>query len=453
MPIRKESYKTGTVTNPLGTGSDNEIARFDNAYNKIQGSGISINDAGMLDRASAAALNIGTSGASATSIAVGNSSIVTTIDGSTINIGSGSSTVNIIGSVKSIQATNTYVTDKLITLNDGGGAATGNGTGIEVEEDNLITGYAKVSADRNSWEIKAPNTAGVVTITPGASGFTISGAPVYSSSGSSTDNTIVRFDGTGGNTIQTTSIVIDDTDNMSGLTSLSTGDLTATGTTTLAVALTGVVKAVSGVISAATLVNADVDASAAIAYGKLALSNSIVNADINTSAAIAYSKLNLTGSIVDADVNASAAIAVNKLAAVTASRALVSDGSGFVSAATTTATEIGYVNGVTSAIQTQINSKIGITDIFNMSTGSGAFSASADTTYVVDTSGGVATVTLPAPTADRFVRIKDNGNAVANNITVNPNAAETLDGASSYVISSDYGAATFVADGTNWYIL
>ena len=45
------------------------------------------------------------------------------------------------------------------------------------------------------------------------------------------------------------------------------------------------------------------------------------------------------------------------LAATTASRALVSDGSGIVSAATTTTAEIGYVNGVTSEIQTQINAK------------------------------------------------------------------------------------------------
>ncbi len=93
--------------------------------------------------------------------------------------------------------------------------------------------------------------------------------------------------------------------------------------------------------------------------GKL-LKNSaatIVNADVSASAAIAYSKLALTGSILNADVNASAAIALSKLAATTVSRALVSDASGFVSAATTTSTEIGYVNGVTSALQTQINNK------------------------------------------------------------------------------------------------
>jgi len=42
---------------------------------------------------------------------------------------------------------------------------------------------------------------------------------------------------------------------------------------------------------------------------------------------------------------------------LTASRALVSDASGKIIVATTTATEIGYVNGVTSAIQTQLNAK------------------------------------------------------------------------------------------------
>lgn len=40
---------------------------------------------------------------------------------------------------------------------------------------------------------------------------------------------------------------------------------------------------------------------------------------------------------------------------LTASRALVSNGSGKIAVATTTATEIGHVNGVTSAIQSQLN--------------------------------------------------------------------------------------------------
>ncbi len=67
-------------------------------------------------------------------------------------------------------------------------------------------------------------------------------------------------------------------------------------------------------VKAGGISNTQVNAAAAIAYSKLALSNSIVNADINTAAAIAYSKLNLTGDIVDADIATAAAIAYSKLA-------------------------------------------------------------------------------------------------------------------------------------------
>ncbi len=47
------------------------------------------------------------------------------------------------------------------------------------------------------------------------------------------------------------------------------------------------------------------------------------------------------------------------LATITASRLMVSDGSGLASASSVTATEAGYLSGVTSAIQTQLNAKAG----------------------------------------------------------------------------------------------
>ena len=68
----------------------------------------------------------------------------------------------------------------------------------------------------------------------------------------------------------------------------------------------------------------------------------IVNDDVNSSAQIAYSKTNLTNSIVDADVNASAAIAWTKIAP----------------SSTVSTTELGYLDGVTSAIQTQLDAKL-----------------------------------------------------------------------------------------------
>ena len=101
----------------------------------------------------------------------------------------------------------------------------------------------------------------------------------------------------------------------------------------------------SAMITDGTIVNADINASAAIAYSKLNLSGSIVSADIandtivdadiNTAAAIAKTKISGTavtladtgtvtstmiadGTIVNADINASAAIARTKIADPTA---------------------------------------------------------------------------------------------------------------------------------------
>jgi hypothetical protein len=64
----------------------------------------------------------------------------------------------------------------------------------------------------------------------------------------------------------------------------------------------------------AGLVNADIAAAAAIVYGKLALTASIVNGDIASAAAIAYAKLSLSNSIVNGDIAPAAAIALSKLA-------------------------------------------------------------------------------------------------------------------------------------------
>lgn len=94
-------------------------------------------------------------------------------DADTINIGHSGATVNIIGTTNTVNVTNYNVTDKNITINSGGPAASGAGAGLEVEENALITGYNVVSPGRNAWNLKAPSTAGIVSIIPGASGFNI----------------------------------------------------------------------------------------------------------------------------------------------------------------------------------------------------------------------------------------------------------------------------------------
>jgi hypothetical protein len=60
-------------------------------------------------------------------------------------------------------------------------------------------------------------------------------------------------------------------------------------------------------------------------------SSLLVNADVDAAAAIAYSKLNLLDSIVDADINSAAAIARSKIATGTAHGLLVNDSGGLVS--------------------------------------------------------------------------------------------------------------------------
>ena len=66
---------------------------------------------------------------------------------------------------------------------------------------------------------------------------------------------------------------------------------------------------------------------------------------------------NTITNLVNADIKSSAAIAFSKMENLTTARALVSDGSGDVSVSDVTSTEIGYLDGVSSAIQTQLDNK------------------------------------------------------------------------------------------------
>jgi hypothetical protein len=192
----------------------------------------------------------------------------------------------------------------------------------------------------------------------------------------------------------------------------------------------------STMIADGTIVNVDINASAAIASTKISgtavtqgdtgtvtstmiADGTIVNADINASAAIDKTKISGTaitaadtgtvtstmiadGTIVNADINSSAAIDWTKIAP----------------SSTVSATELGYLDGVTSAIQTQIDSKL------NTSTASSTYAPIASPTFTgvpaAPTASAGTNTTQVATTA--FVKT-----AVDNVISAAPGALDTLD--------------------------
>ena len=120
--------------------------------------------------------------------------------------------------------------------------------------------------------------------------------------------------------------------------------------------------------------------------------------------------------IVDANISLSAAIALTKLATVTASRALQSDGSGNISASSITSTELGHLSGVTSNIQTQLNSKEPTITILPVSKGGTNSSTSLNNNRVMISSGS-AIVEASALTASRALASDASGLPTASATT------------------------------------
>ena len=91
--------------------------------------------------------------------------------------------------------------------------------------------------------------------------------------------------------------------------------------------------------------------------GAITIANDAVEQAMIADDAVGADQL-ASDAVVNASVASGAAIAFSKMADLTASRALVSDGSGDVSVSDVTSTELGYLDGVTSAVQTQIDTKL-----------------------------------------------------------------------------------------------
>lgn len=199
--------------------------------------------------------------------------------------------------------------------------------------------------------------------------------------------------------------------------------------------------------------------------------------------------------------------------AVSANKALISDTDGLIIASTTTAVEIAFVHGVTSSIQTQLDSKqpLGITGLIEeganvtitgsgiesdpyiiassgggggavdsvfgrtgvvaavsgdynssqipratrtfIAAGAATLTANDDLLVINKTSGAATVVNLPAGVLGREFTIKDGkGDAGSNPITLTP-AAGTIDGQATIVLNIAYEAITVIYNGVQWNII
>jgi hypothetical protein len=173
----------------------------------------------------------------------------------------------------------------------------------------------------------------------------------------------------------------------------STSGTSVTVTDTATVRLNLANGAITANVQPASIDNSMVAASAAIARSKVAA---------GTANRIVY---NLTGTGALADA-----------AAITPARALISDAAGIPAHSTTTAAELGFVGGVTSSVQTQLNSKL--------TTGTGAL-VNAD----VSGSAAIARSKIATGTANRIVYNLTGTGALTDAPAITPASALISDAA------------------------
>ena len=95
--------------------------------------------------------------------------------------------------------------------------------------------------------------------------------------------------------------------------------------------------------------------------------------------------------------------------------------------------------------------------LFNVRTVTDAAATLAATDQVLAMAGVTAprAIALPAASsvAGQVFIIKDaTGNAATHNLTINRAGSDTIDGATSLVISANYGVARLYSTGTHWFV-
>lgn len=261
-------------------------------------------------------------------------------------------------------------------------------------------------------------------------------------------------------------------------------------------------------IASATIVDANISATAAISKSKLAALN-IADSDVAVGANIAQSKISglstaLSGKADDTSVvhlagtetvtgakNFTGGITINGTDIVTTARQVATGtgltGGGDLSADRTlsvtndsttqkvrvskggtlvaTRQEINLVEGANITITASDNVGANRTDVTIAATTTAANShtvVTKTTNYTITTSdeiilanasGGAVTITLPTAVGNTNMYTVKKIDSSANHVTIATSAAQTIDGGSTAVIQVQYASVSVVSDNANWFIM
>lgn len=153
-----------------------------------------------------------------------------------------------------------------------------------------------------------------------------------------------------------------------------------------------------------------------------------------------------------------AAQVIDDAAAITAARALISDANGIPTHSTTTSTELGYVSGVTSAIQTQIDIKEDKVKTFNRQIDSYTLvlgdagkvvemSKASANTLTIPPGSGVGSVAFPTGT---IINVVQHG---GGQTTISGPGVNLRSSGGFLKLAAQYSACTLLKIDTNeWYV-